>query len=431
MENARHKILSKLSPEGRAWLESALNGFSDYRMKVGGIPDMYAGLTTMRVTKKQINLSHASGNAWDCMVFLNPFPGGVARMFRPGLRSAPGVSLNQVHYKTTPPAGTEVELYDLIVIHVDEGEILLPNAATTAWAPAGLESTGINFRAAVNTSSRLAFCAVEGVNTSSALNNTGGCMVGLHKPEFEPVVPYVSKDDDSVNPDMTQLYRVATYPAHDKLNWSVYPDVKAWRASEGFYVNARIDNSDWQAPVHAVPTLVEHTRNFTLAGALMKYNTGTGTAPQMIPSFSNPVLSPVVFLTGLHPDATFQITVCAGEELKAAADDSHIHFATPSAAYDPKALELYSKLARELPVGCPVGDNDSGDWYKLIWSTALRILPTLGLALDPVLPGAGVAAAMTEKVVRGLQQAKRQRKKASNTKQKTRIPPPGKAWTRT
>jgi len=65
--------------------------------------------------------------------------------------------------------------------------------------------------------------------------------------------------------------------------------------------------------------------------------------------------------------------------------------AAPSAAFDPCALELYSRCMGKLPVGVPQGMNPLGEWFKdvlrKVTHYATPVLRTLG-ALNPAF-GAG------------------------------------------
>lgn len=69
---------------------------------------------------------------------------------------------------------------------------------------------------------------------------------------------------------------------------------------------------------------------------------------------------------GGQPAATFRINAKWVIEKVPSFNDRLIVLATPGAAYDPKAMQLYQQIAQRLPTSCKVADNPEGKWFRFI-----------------------------------------------------------------
>ena len=81
------------------------------------------------------------------------------------------------------------------------------------------------------------------------------------------------------------------------------------------------------------------------------------------------------------------------EQFPGVKDTQVVTLATPSAAYDPVALELYSLALSEMPVAVPAGMNGLGEWFA---GAISRLAPIIGTLLTPIAgplaPAVGSAA---------------------------------------
>jgi len=68
----------------------------------------------------------------------------------------------------------------------------------------------------------------------------------------------------------------------------------------------------------------------------------------------------------------------------------------PSPPYDIRALELYSDISRQLPIGVPVHENAAGDWIKAVANIASSIC---GLIPHPAAKTIGMGLNLVEKSV--------------------------------
>ncbi len=97
--------------------------------------------------------------------------------------------------------------------------------------------------------------------------------------------------------------------------------------------------------------------------------------------------------TGLSFNTTLTLNLNVYyESFPSMSDPNILALAKPSAIYDPCALELYSRVLQELPVGVPVRENGLGDWFLNAASTAAKYLgPVISMMPHPIAKGAGAA----------------------------------------
>jgi len=64
--------------------------------------------------------------------------------------------------------------------------------------------------------------------------------------------------------------------------------------------------------------------------------------------------------------------------------------ATPSAPFDPLALELYSRCIRDMPPGVPLSENPLGEWFANVLGKVSELAPVIGDAVGAFVPGASL-----------------------------------------
>jgi hypothetical protein len=106
-----------------------------------------------------------------------------------------------------------------------------------------------------------------------------------------------------------------------------------------------------------------------------------------------PIQQVGAFFQGLSEETTLSISMNVFvETFPTVAEPEILVLATPSACYDPVALQIFSNALSVLPVGVPAGFNPFGEWFTDIVSTLSDWLTVPATALNPVL-GAGVGVA--------------------------------------
>lgn len=209
----------------------------------------------------------------------------------------------------------------------------------------------------------------------------------------------------------------------------LYPDTLQWEAREGAYVVIDHNSTDNDAQVAQYKSLTIPLSSAVVdfpSGSnnsqvyLSDYVPGTASSPwQQTPIQYMNCDSKGIYLTGLNAVSTFTITVCYYWETFPLQTSSLLPLSTPSADFDPKALALISLVNRELPVGCRICDNPSGEWF---WEALGASLPTLGTVASAMFPEfapiiAPVTGIATNAVNRRLEQSRKSSAQKKQEKQ--------------
>lgn len=114
------------------------------------------------------------------------------------------------------------------------------------------------------------------------------------------------------------------------------------------------------------------------------------------PSHLHPLHQSGCIIAGLNSGSTFVVNLnMYYETFPSASDNGILVLATPSGEYDPMALNLYSHALSCMPVGVPVGENNSGDWFFDVVSKVGKIAaPILSMIPHPIAQAAAPVAAM-------------------------------------
>lgn len=99
--------------------------------------------------------------------------------------------------------------------------------------------------------------------------------------------------------------------------------------------------------------------------------------------------------SGLSPTSTFTVNMIMYIESFPSVNNPLTVLATPSARYDPVALEIYSKALSRIPTGVPVRENGLGQWFSDVIAEIEPFVTPLMTALHPaagaISKGIGVA----------------------------------------
>jgi hypothetical protein len=153
------------------------------------------------------------------------------------------------------------------------------------------------------------------------------------------------------------------------------PGSRQWAAEQGCYVVAAFNDDD--NPPHPMeyrqPVLypssadeAEGLNNFRLHVAKPFSTVGGSTAQTAYwrPTRWAPINSSGAIFTGLSAQTTLTLQVnMYYEAFPNIAEKEWLVLATPSACYDPLALQMVTHALESLPVGVPAHDNGLGDWF--------------------------------------------------------------------
>jgi len=223
------------------------------------------------------------------------------------------------------------------------------------------------------------------------------------------------QNQDASFPDCRTLYAVTgAVPDHvsfctqiirspplNQADAMLIPGSRQWKAADGAYLVASFVGTTnpplmvgYQQPLIPTTSVYEDvvippgpTANVT--NFIMPAVSATATQPPSLQATKiSPFHMPGVIFTGLNDQTTFTVQVnLYVETFPTQAEAGILVLATPSAPYDPCALEFFSKSMMEMPVGVPASENGMGDWFAGViksitdWATpGLLALGQPGLA---------------------------------------------------
>jgi hypothetical protein len=184
------------------------------------------------------------------------------------------------------------------------------------------------------------------------------------------------------------------YPPQNASQVMLFPGSRQWAAEDGCYVVGSFHSVENRAvaagfvePVVSQPqtddreTPTTNNTNFIIpAGTVYPTDTSTATFPAIK---LDPIHQSGALFAGLSPTTTLTLNVIYYyESFPGLAEPDILVLASPSAEYDPVALNIYSHCIGRMPVGVKVGENGLGDWFygiakKVydIFSPAIKAIP--------------------------------------------------------
>jgi hypothetical protein len=174
-----------------------------------------------------------------------------------------------------------------------------------------------------------------------------------------------------------------------------YPSSRQWDCKEGAYVVIPFTGHEnpplsvrYQTPwINTTPSLpTDSTDPLALNNTVRAIGRAAAVLNEPLGFFPNayaPVNSRGVYLTGLNEKSTFTITTSFYIESFPVQSSELLPLAQPSCPFDPRALALISTVMKQMPVGVPLEDNFSSEWFWEAVQSALPVLGTVASALFP------------------------------------------------
>lgn len=376
----KQKDFSKagLSNDSIQWLTVALDPFHDTNTSPSGFPDLSGDSTIVQCYKSTITYTNNSDTVADVHIHSNPDIS--TRQLRAGL--------NQLSDNISNPIGPAITYGALNFYGVPTGGTTFPNFAGT-MSPA-LSTGFIGPPATVlEGNGRLIAFGFEVTNTTPAII-AGGSVVVYKQPAF-------SRDGCVTQSGTRDTFGVVSNGWPSTVAEALtLPGSKQYNAVEGNYNVATL--CDVSNPLNSRQfgqrQYLNQSGNAT-SGCMTDASavaTGLFGAPAM---YNTPFDITGAYYTGLPINSTLQIT---GhwyiERAPAVTQFDLVLLSTPSAEFDPRVFEIYSKIVRDLPAGVPVGQNAEGDWWDTILDVYSRIASIVSIPVGMAYPmaGAGIAA---------------------------------------
>lgn len=406
----RKTILTKLvqnqtlTSDGMDFLTLALDPFHDFDHPVAGYPDADCSATVVRCYQYAVDISKpaaAGAGSWNAHVFTLPFVQSTGDTnLMDSTITQPGV--------ITMDAAAVTSTRGLLNWEINTaGQPLFPTSHANAIAATRTSGCVTVAPAALDgTCTRVIGTAFEIVDTTADMYRQGAITV------YRQNQPPMSCDFAVVTEAAAAQYqsgdlRLIHAPPPTVEAAMLLPGSRQWAMREGAYVvctQSTIDNPLATVGPKGCALVSGKQTVGSYAETQHKNSVIPAPASTFVPSgylrgLSIPFNTSGVMLTGLNDNTTFRIKFKVYfEQAPLFYEPDTSVLATPSAPYDPTALEAYSKIMSKLPVGVYAGDNAAGDWFAAIASILSKVALPISTALAPVFPaapliGAGVTAA--------------------------------------
>lgn len=405
----------KLTPESQAWLTMALDPFHDYEVPIAGMPDSDTEKTVVQYIKKTITITAppgiTEGETWNCQVAslptLNTTPINEAVSQDP---NDPEPQFDA----TFPGTNSFGTVTVSSAVEQSPSEDLWPGTSTAKVAnhnSSDFRKFGISPTDDGNLSSMMKIIGggFEVTDVSNYTVKQGSVSVGSIPQGLARYPNCPLKNDDTATIAGLGNVILGRAPPKNASEAGLVPNARTWEAKEGVYVPLRLDTSSWSgfAPqelgsfavsdndsadvvngrtVHSETGITYATPNnetkvITVGSAATAFVvcTNTNREAHLETSYAH--------FSGLKSDAVLRLVVIFIVEIAPTpANPTLLTMASSSALYEPKALEIYSRMLVQLPPGTKVGNNASGDWFR----TVLRAAGSVATAVAPIIPNPAV-----------------------------------------
>lgn len=392
---------NRLTQTGKDWLIAALDPFHDSQLdNLEGWPDVECGASVVRCVKQSFTVAVpptgvAVGANWDAHVLV--WPTMVPTELVATQNRLGNVALGQPLPLVAPFAAVG----GVQVIGMPSG------TALSILRPAGSNNSlvGATTLDPIYTkgSGRLIGMGVEVHNTTADLYRQGSLC--CYRQMADARDPATFTVQNSTGTAYTQIFSAECirYPPKTLAEAMLISGSRQWTAEEGCYQTMAFSSEHNPAMAISPAALVvlgstdddlDAVLNTDGLNVPRPYTPLAGTGYSAVPGTRvHPIHQSGVILTGLSYQTTLTVNVnYFYESFPAQSDPTILVLAKPSCKYDPCALEFYSRIIQELPVGVPVCENGLGDWFLDAASKAAKFIgPALAAMPHPIARGAGMA----------------------------------------
>jgi len=396
MANVKHSE-SKLASFARAahinkdaeqWLLNCIDPCHDRLTKLEGYPDDNQSASVVQRVKQAYTIkapANITGTAlWDLQIVNTPFLTNipaVSSLLTP-ISNVAGVRVLSSNQLTQDLSFTATVAYGGLMFQA------VPSAAgfdlitiSTAQA-AGTGYSIANNLPSIYTQgpSRVIANAFEACNTTAELT-VQGSVACYRQPvqDFEcaTTMNWISTSSSSSTEALSLCpasFLPVPAPPNDLAQAMLLPGTKQWKAKEGVYVVSALNTDLLEAQsTNFVQPLIQYNPSDQTDPQLyspLPFNTGVaiGTSGCAITAFkpqywTNFDQSGCIW-TGLSANTTIQVTwVVDVERFPSEQQGDLVVIATPSTVYCPAAIEAYSMMIQDMPVGVTFAENGLGDWF--------------------------------------------------------------------
>jgi hypothetical protein len=384
---------SSLSSDGRAWLIAACDIFHDTDIVLAGYPDVNTCASVVQLIKKQLQIQVPVGlttQNWDCSIVLFPTMASITY--------GDLVSLDPSGVVISSTGATAFNTGGLTVNSGPSGTVLWPNAANPQIFQVGpanqYSSTSLDVREFIKGNMRIIGMGFEVVNTTSALNKQG--QVTAYRMPTNPTTSVIYPAAADLGFSTAVPVVVSRFPPGTIADAQLLYGTRSWAAAEGSYTMSRqnsVENpfvrGDWVSDMYTVSDATYGINS----QAYTPNTAGSQEAGKFLDLHAPYDLSGVHY-TGLSNTTTLTINVrWLVERSPGPNEQDLVVLATPSSAYDPLALELYTQCMQRMPAGVMLSENPLGEWFRKALSAVEKWAPKVGDFIGNVIPGAKIIGA--------------------------------------
>lgn len=378
----------ELTDSGRDFLIAALDPFHDSQLKdLQGWPDLETAPSVVRLVKQtqSITTNRGPSTNWDCYIDLWPF-------------------LNTLNFNNTanhPYTGkiNDAILYDTADLLTNFGGLSIGGVVADGTMNYGIQGNFIHnitlpdaFAAGTQ---RVVGIGFEVVNTTAPLHKQGQAIVYRQPNSVLSPTAYrffSLTNNTGLTGNGSFTCGLLNSPPTSIADTMLLPGTRQWPAGEGCYVVGCFAGSEnpptmvnYTTPVigsqdsftdvaynQSIPPAVplDNSTNVLFCPPLAP-QIGTRQLGASYPTIIHPMHGCGARFIGLSPETSLSVTLNIYlESFPTPADRSILVLATPSAQYDPVALEIFSHALTYLPVGVPVRENGLGEWFHKAMSLA-------------------------------------------------------------
>lgn len=384
----------ELSDTGKDWLIAAIDPFHDTQLKnLAGWPDVESNHSVVRCVTQNLNMVKPPALAaglWDCHCAVFPFQDPI--VFSPVVSRANNVG-------TFDPTGTAPFIGGVTLCAV-------PGGAAANWLQVPGSATIFNINLPTTYQQglgRLIGMGYEIHDTTAAIYKQGSMTCYRQNQAPRDPVTWSLWDNSSVATtvrDYTFTGSSYRMPPNTLAQATLMPGNRTWEMKDGLYQPIAFHSNentpfcaDYNQPVLFACGDDDELGNGTINNSIVWVPTPNSSSTMVRggvtygksnakPMHLHPIHQSGCIMSGLNDLATFTVVVKWYYESFPSIEESAILvLATPSAKYDPMALEIYSRAVQIMPCGVPVCENGFGDWFY-------DVVDEIGKFINPIVQGA-------------------------------------------
>jgi hypothetical protein len=387
-----------LTEEGASWLKIALDPFHDLPVQhIAGWPDITSADSVVRCVKKTMTITKPASLPdanWGFSVVVDP-DSVIASYGRYGRAN----NVLSVLTATTVAGGVRVYCSEAPYIFDFQVGMEYQTEPDNIYLKGLCRIIGMGF---------------EITDDTAELYKQGHCFHARQSNDIGPpfTIQVGQKGSTSQLTTATAVPVRAMYRTVESM--TLNPMCVSWPAKQGSYTVCAFNGvNPPRAAGYETPFMIRNNDPDTgddNVGGILTTNTvdvfvhspigvDANNMSAMPPSKVIPIDCHQSIYTGLHSSATFTVTVKYYiESFPSIAEKDVLVLASPSAPYDPVALEMYNYALAHLPVAVPVGDNPDGEWWAEVVEAATGVLAPMAAAfgfpeVTPFIMGGGAALA--------------------------------------